>query len=78
MYTTNNLNLTAFLLTTSKAKLLEVQGNGDRSKTFVLSGEEADFKPLILKYFNGETFNFSPKKLLEQIKALKGLIYDGC
>jgi len=76
MYKTNNLNLASFLLTATKAKILELRNNEVGGKTFVLSGTEAEYAPLILKYFNSEKFHVAPRELFQQVKALKGLLYD--
>ena len=77
MFETQNMHMTAFLLTVTQAKLVDLRRGNGEGKTFVLSGEETDYRSFILNYFNGEKFNVSPRELFQKVKSLKSLIYDG-
>ena len=75
MFENSNIGLIATLLLINEAKIVDVKSDG-RRKVFVLSGDEETHKQTTIDYFNGKTLKISPKAFMDQIKALKGLLYD--
>jgi len=75
MFENSNIGLIATLLLINEAKIVDIKSNG-RQKVFVLSGDEEIHKQTTMDYFNGKPLKISPKSFMDQIKALKGLLYD--
>ena len=75
MFENSNIGLIAMLILTNEAKIVDIKSNGNK-KIFVLSGNDESHKQATMAYFNGEILPISPKAFMDQIKALKGMLYD--
>jgi hypothetical protein len=75
MFENSNIGLIATLLLTNDAEIVDIKDNGNR-KVFVLSGNDELHKQATMDYFNGKPMKISPKAFMDQIKALKGMLYD--